>query len=408
MIRKLRSITDLGLVFRSSVEGRFLGLPEAIRGSRAFWHRREYPLYAQLWTGYECGLNCAGCKNRSRQGQAHEPTYSELRRVILALRQLRVYALTLTGGEPLLKPWLPSLVALAHDRRMPNQSIPLVCINSNGLPLLSKPEPLRSRLIQALASSGVSFVNLSLDRLHWPQGDERKRRTRAILSLASQISEHRIAPAINWLLTSKDDTQEIHDLIEQTVRSGCHFSLLLYSSVGGEFSVKHDGLLPTVRQVRSLAKHLVHLKKTTYVPRFGTVGNTYSELRWMMEDFDPQRPWRCRNTKQSVLTIKPSLVESQGVFELGFCQEFSLISTDGQLDLESYRWLFDSPTGLQLRHECNGCFYTCYIRCDPRFGKGLGLEELRNWLVTGAYLQNDHLGALMQTLLFRIPQEWVR
>jgi MoaA/NifB/PqqE/SkfB family radical SAM enzyme len=76
--------------------------------------RRKAPSHAQVAVTSACPQRCPVCYNRDRQGARLDAV--ELRRVVNDLVESGVVWLGLTGGEPLLRPDLPALVALGRGR----------------------------------------------------------------------------------------------------------------------------------------------------------------------------------------------------------------------------------------------------------------------------------------------------
>ncbi|RPJ66890.1 MAG: radical SAM protein [Acidobacteria bacterium] len=111
--------------------------------------RRQAPSHAQVAVTAACPQRCLVCYNRDRQGVALDPL--ELRRVVSGLVESGVVWLGLTGGEPLLRPDLPDLVALARGR----------C----AVKLFTTGMGVTKELARSLRNAGLFSVSVSID--HW-------------------------------------------------------------------------------------------------------------------------------------------------------------------------------------------------------------------------------------------------
>jgi MoaA/NifB/PqqE/SkfB family radical SAM enzyme len=124
-------------------------------------HLREKisgPSHAQIGVTEKCPQNCPYCYNRNRSGKPMD--HALQLRVIQGLKNLGVTWLGITGGEPLLNPKLPELVAAAHP--------------DCAVKLFTSGHGLTPRLAQALRDAGLFSVSVSLD--HWdPEVHDRQR-----------------------------------------------------------------------------------------------------------------------------------------------------------------------------------------------------------------------------------------
>jgi len=109
--------------------------------------RRRVPSHAQVAVTGACPQRCLVCYNRERKGVTLAPL--ELQRVISGLVESGVAWLGLTGGEPLLRPDLPELVALGRGR----------C----AMKLFTTGMGATSELASRLRSAGLFSVSVSID-----------------------------------------------------------------------------------------------------------------------------------------------------------------------------------------------------------------------------------------------------
>jgi radical SAM protein with 4Fe4S-binding SPASM domain len=90
-----------------------LRLTERVRAGRV-------PLRGSIELTHRCNLACVHCyvnlPAADRAAQRREMTTDEVKRVLDELAELGLLGLTLTGGEPLLRPDFAELYAYAHDR----------------------------------------------------------------------------------------------------------------------------------------------------------------------------------------------------------------------------------------------------------------------------------------------------
>jgi MoaA/NifB/PqqE/SkfB family radical SAM enzyme len=111
--------------------------------------RRRAPSHAQVAVTPACPQRCLACYNRERKGVALDAL--ELERVITDLVDGGVAWLGLTGGEPLLRPDLPELVALARGR--------------SAVKLFTTGMGATAEVAARLRHAGLFSVSVSLD--HW-------------------------------------------------------------------------------------------------------------------------------------------------------------------------------------------------------------------------------------------------
>ena len=110
------------------------------------------PSHAQIAVTNDCPQHCAYCYNRHRNGEPLDvPTILDL---IDELKDMGVVWLGLTGGEPLLNPQLPEIVARASD--------------DCAVKLFTTGCGLTDDVAGELASAGLFSVAVSLD--HWDAG----------------------------------------------------------------------------------------------------------------------------------------------------------------------------------------------------------------------------------------------
>jgi MoaA/NifB/PqqE/SkfB family radical SAM enzyme len=119
-------------------------LKKAVLNTRAF-----KPLYVKIKVNYGCNLKCEMCKHwrDTREAPISMARFGE---VISELAELGCKKIHFSGGEPMLRPQLPDLVALATGLGM------RVTLTTNGT-LINKEKA--KRLVEA----GLRGVNVSID-----------------------------------------------------------------------------------------------------------------------------------------------------------------------------------------------------------------------------------------------------
>src|SRR5260370_29109318 len=110
----------------------------------------DRPVMVFLTVTRRCNLSCGYC---SEYDAVSAPVpLDDLKQRIDQLADLRTVMVTLNGGEPLLHPQLPAIVAHVRPRGMP------AAVNTNGL-LLTRP------IIHALNDAGLYPLQVTLDAI---------------------------------------------------------------------------------------------------------------------------------------------------------------------------------------------------------------------------------------------------
>ncbi|CAM5787531.1 GTP 3',8-cyclase MoaA [Castellaniella caeni] len=111
-----------------------------------------------------CNFRCTYCMPREVFGADHAflphsalLSFEEITRVAEAALSQGVRKIRLTGGEPLLRKQIETLVAMLAQLRTPDGQAPELTLTTNGT--------LLARKAQALADAGLSRVTVSLDAL---------------------------------------------------------------------------------------------------------------------------------------------------------------------------------------------------------------------------------------------------
>lgn len=120
--------------------------------------RADGPSHAQVGVTNACPQRCAYCYNKGRSGEVMDT--STIIRVIADLKNLGVFWLGLTGGEPLLNPDLVRIVESAGG--------------DCAVKLFTTGSTLTPELAAALRDAGLFSVSVSLD--HWREDEHDRAR----------------------------------------------------------------------------------------------------------------------------------------------------------------------------------------------------------------------------------------
>ena len=170
------------------------------------------PMLATLLMTYRCTNDCFMCdtlevaKDRKSKGMK-ELDAAGLKALVDGFAELGVPALSLTGGEPLLRPEVPELVTYARSKGL------LVHLNTNGM-LVDEAMAL------TLLKAGIDSVNISLDGA-LPETHDRLRRAkggfarveRAVAALRKARGKAS-GPAVNLVtVVSSENLEELPAII---------------------------------------------------------------------------------------------------------------------------------------------------------------------------------------------------
>jgi PqqA peptide cyclase len=197
---------------------------------------RPYTLVAELT--YKCPLRCGYCSN-PLDLEAHGKTIAtdDWLRILTEAEGLGVVALHLTGGEPLLRKDLETLVAHAHGLGL------YVNLITSGVPLT------KSRLA-ALAQAGVDHVQLSFQDSE-PLGSDRMAGANVFeskLEVAAWINDLKLPFTVNVVLHA-DNIDHVDDIIALAERLGANRLELANTQYLGWALVNRERLLPTAAQI---------------------------------------------------------------------------------------------------------------------------------------------------------------
>ena len=182
--------------------------------------------YLRISVTDRCNLRCIYCMpEEGIAWQSHDSIlrYEEIETVVRAAAALGVTKLRLTGGEPLVRPDVVSLVAMLA--RIPG--IDDLSMTTNGI--------LLPRYAQALARAGLCRVNISLDTLR-PERFERIARLGhledALAGIASAQRAGLQPVKLNTVVVRGVNDDEVLDLARKTVSDGWNVRFIEWMPVG--------------------------------------------------------------------------------------------------------------------------------------------------------------------------------
>lgn len=189
-----------------------------------------------------CNLRCSYCM--PAEGLAWLPreellTTAELVRLIrIGVERLGIRTVRLTGGEPLLRPDLESLIRQLSTLRTPDGTTPGFALTTNGIGLAQR--------AQALRTAGLGRINISLDTLDPAVFRQLTRRDRhaAVLAGIDAALEAGLAPVkINAVLMRGLNDHEATDLVAWAGRIGVQLRFIEQMPLDAQHSWRRDEMV---------------------------------------------------------------------------------------------------------------------------------------------------------------------
>ncbi len=177
------------------------------------YHRRID--YMRISVTDRCDLRCIYCTERSVPRLLHDDifSYEEIHRVIQAAARLGVKSLRITGGEPLVRPNLDTLIRLLVQI----EGIDDITLTTNGT--------LLSKYARELKAAGLKRVNISLDTF---KADKYKYITgsdklKDVLNSIEAAREAQLTPVkINVVVMKGINDDELIDFAKKSIGDGWH------------------------------------------------------------------------------------------------------------------------------------------------------------------------------------------
>lgn len=180
-------------------------------------------LYAQLIITRDCNLSCAYC-NEYTPGAPHVPA-EILKRRIDKLDDLGVLVYDILGGEPVMHPDLPALVAHIKGKQ---GGANLITVISNGFLLTSD-------IIGALNDAGLDLMQLSVDSVK--PGAQSMKSLKSLLPKLKLLAERaRFTVKVQTVLTPETAT-EYDDFRELLADFPFDFSFSFLHKAGGKIAI---------------------------------------------------------------------------------------------------------------------------------------------------------------------------
>ncbi len=244
------------------------------------------PLWLLLELTYRCPLHCAFCYNPldfARNPQ--ELTTEQWLQVLREARQLGAVQLGLSGGEPLARDDLETIVAAAHDLGF--------YIN-----LVTSGVGLDRRRIRALKDAGLDHIQLSFQDSTREMNDFLgSTRTFELKSkVAALIKDHDYPMVLNVVL-HRLNIDHVAQILDMAERLGADYVELANTQYYGWAWHNRDLLLPSREQVQ-------RAEETTR--RFREQPGQRMRVFFVVPDYFENRPKPCMNGLGSIfLTVTP-------------------------------------------------------------------------------------------------------
>jgi cyclic pyranopterin phosphate synthase len=208
------------------------------------FHRRID--YMRISVTDRCDLRCIYCTERSVPRLSHYDIlhYEEILRVVQAAARLGVKSLRLTGGEPLIRPNLSTLVELL----VPVEGIDDISLTTNGT--------LLSRYAAELKKAGLKRVNISLDtfradRYKYITGSDK---LKDVLSGIEAAKKAQLTPVkINVVVMKGVNDDELLDFARMSINEGWYVRFieempLVAPEIGGNKLVAVQEMMDTIQE----------------------------------------------------------------------------------------------------------------------------------------------------------------
>ncbi len=180
-------------------------------------------LYAQLVITRNCNLSCTYC-NEYTTGAPHLPTDTLIQRID-KLDELGVLIYDILGGEPLMHPALPDLVAHIKAKQ---GGANLVTVISNGFLLTAG-------MISALNTAGLDLMQISVDSVH--PGVQSMKSLKSLLPKLRMLAEQaQFTVKVQTVLTP-ETAAEYHAFRELLADLPFEFSFSFLHEAGGKIAI---------------------------------------------------------------------------------------------------------------------------------------------------------------------------
>jgi len=204
-------------------------------------------------------------------------SFEEIQRLVGVFAELGVQKLRLTGGEPLLRHDLPTLVELLRTHK----SITDIALTTNGI--------LLARHAGDLKAAGLGRVTVSLDTLRPGRMAEfaKSQRHGDIIDGISAAGRAGLGIKLNAVVIRGYNDDELTDLVEYGRRAGAEVRFIEYMDVGGATGWSQDQVVSRAEILQRLQQRygpVRPVRETAWAPaerfvladgtRFGIIAST--------------------------------------------------------------------------------------------------------------------------------------
>ena len=270
--------------------------------------------YLRLSVTDRCDFRCTYCMSEDMvfAPHSHLLTLDELYQVASAFIGLGVRRIRLTGGEPLVRKHVLSLLTRLGQRR----ELEDLSITTNGSQL--------AEMAPLLRQAGVSRINVSLDSLNselFAQFTRRDRLAQVLQGIEVAVQQGFKRVKINSVIQSGHNEHELVDLVRYAVSLGADISFIEEMPLGTISSHQRASTFCSSEQVRE------------------RLASEFQLIPSLLKTGGPSRYWRVQGTQTHVGFISP---HSQNF--CGSCNRVRVtaegklvlcLGHDGALDLRS-------------------------------------------------------------------------
>ncbi|MEA3348951.1 MAG: GTP 3',8-cyclase MoaA [Pseudomonadota bacterium] len=209
--------------------------------------------YARISVTDRCNLRCSYCSapTFSQNNREQILSYEEIVRLVRVLVNLGVDKVRLTGGEPLVRRHIDSLVARLNDIAGIND----ISLTTNGVLLEKLAEPLRA--------AGLRRINISLDTLDPKRfkkitGRDYYDRVRAGIDTALAVGFDPVKVNVVVMRGVNDD--ELLDFAALTLNSPLHIRFIEYMPIGVSSTWSGDKVVTGAQMLARISENLGELE----------------------------------------------------------------------------------------------------------------------------------------------------
>jgi MoaA/NifB/PqqE/SkfB family radical SAM enzyme len=319
------------------------------------------PHHAQWLVTRKCNYRCVGC-NVWKEQDEHELSAAEIKKGLDILRDIGIVELTISGGDPLLRPDIGEILDYASDRFV-------TTVYDNGSMATKKIDAVRK----------VDFVAISIDSLDEAKNDAIKDVPGALknaMHAVETLQKEGIKVAVTPTISQKN-LYEIVDLTNYFTGRGIPMWYCLYSydtSVDEKqlfrIGKANDEFIITDKKAMAelCSQLIVMMKKNKKILMTTKLLET---LRSLYQEGE-KRTWKCQALNQFL--VVDHLGRISGCHNHNFAG--SVFDLPKQWESKEFKAL------REIYHDCTQCNYLCYIAYSlygsPRNIISLAGDQWRN------------------------------